>query len=608
MRRPHPSAPAVPPPEASRPNGAPPPTGSGRPDAGKLPPPRQAQHSAPELLPGAPAAVRAAADQVLAAHAARGAQLSTSSGPFVPSRSKQLDEPSDVHMIALRKGSVVGGRYLIEFMIGRGGMGTVYGVRHVNTDEKLALKLLHPALAENQAAVERFRTEARAPVRIESEHVVRVVDADIASEIGVPYIVMERLRGHDLRSELKRRGALPAGEVVLYMKQAARALDKAHKQGIVHRDLKPANMYVLKREDGSPLLKVLDFGIAKLTDDAAKELTVAGQVFGTPWYMAPEQARGDLARVGPGTDLWALGLITYQLLTGRNYWTADGMAALVGQICYEPMPPPTQSAPHLGPLFDMWFARACHRDPNQRFTSGQAMIDELSHALGVNQSGGITTGSGHYANADSSLQLSVPAKAHPHGVSGPPSFPSAPALSTPGLGAPLAAGTTIPPSTTPQPHAPVHIMEATAAPLYSTTSPKTKSGAATAVALGVVIALVIGGAGLGVWMVMPHESATAAETSGTTAPTVTPAAPTDPTDEPEPEVAPDPTEEVAAPTASASVSASAAPSAEASAAPEPKIPGPSGPLPAPHGNVRPQPKEQPSTVPKAAPKVGEIDF
>ncbi|MEM9877219.1 MAG: serine/threonine-protein kinase, partial [Myxococcota bacterium] len=394
--------------------------------------PREAPRGEIELLHGAPAAVPAAALQVMEAHrrqsdrrpprpppsaagasrpppppsraATRAAPVSKaeSSPPHqgaaaMERRASDRSPPSPAPGIptTLETGTRINDRYTIEDLIGHGGMGTVYAVRHVNTDEKLALKLLHPALADNDAAIRRFRTEARAPVQIDSEHVVRVVDADVAAALGgVPYLVMERLKGHDLRSDLKRRGALPAGEVVLYLRQVARALDKAHALGIIHRDLKPANLYVQRREDGSPLVKVLDFGIAKLTDDAAKELTVAGQVFGTPWYMAPEQARGDLGSVGPRTDLWALGLIAFQLLTGQNYWTADSMAGLVGQICYEPMPPPSQRAPHLGPRFDHWFAHACHREPSQRYPTARDMVTALAVALGVDQTAGTTTGGG----------------------------------------------------------------------------------------------------------------------------------------------------------------------------------------------------------------------
>ena len=270
--------------------------------------------------------------------AASSAALSHSGSRPEGTSQPQLDAARELPV-----GTVIGQRYRVEKILGRGGMGAVYSVQHVNTGEQLAMKLLHPSLAENAQAVERFRTEARAPVRIGSDHVVRVTDADIAPELGgVPYLVMEQLSGRDLGSELKRRGALPAGEVVLYLRQVARALDKAHGMGIVHRDLKPANLFLTRREDGSPLVKILDFGIAKLADGVSHDMTQDGTIFGTPWYMSPEQASGKAKQVGPPADLWALGLISFRLLTGQNYWTAEGMAALIGQIVYEPMEVPSK--------------------------------------------------------------------------------------------------------------------------------------------------------------------------------------------------------------------------------------------------------------------------
>ena len=284
----------------------------------------------------------------------------------------------------LQTGVVISGRYKVERVLGRGGMGAVYAVQHVNTGESLALKVLHPALASNKQAVDRFRTEARAPVRIGTDHVVRIFDADVSPEMGdVPFMVMELLAGRDLGSELKRRGVLPAGEVVLYLRQVARALDKAHGLSIVHRDLKPANLFLTERDDGSPLIKILDFGIAKLTDGMSAEATQDGTIFGTPWYMSPEQARGMASKVGPPADLWALGLIAFRLLTGQNYWTAEGMAGLIGQILYDPMVLPSQKAPHLGPRFDEWFMHACAREPEQRFPNANELVLRLAEAMGV---------------------------------------------------------------------------------------------------------------------------------------------------------------------------------------------------------------------------------
>ena len=324
-------------------------------------------------------------------------------------------------------GTIISQRYRVEKILGRGGMGAVYSVQHVNTGELLALKLLHPALAENAQAVERFRVEARAPVRIGSDHVVRVTDADVSPELGgVPYLVMEQLTGRDLGSELKRRGALPAGEVCLYLRQVARALDKAHAMGIVHRDLKPANLFLTRREDGSPLVKILDFGIAKLADGVSHDMTQDGTIFGTPWYMSPEQASGKAKQVGPPADLWALGLITFRLLTGQNYWTAEGMAALIGQIVYEPMEPPSRKAPHLSPRFDEWFAKACNREPDQRFRNAAEMVQTLAQALGVNHlqpTYGPDMSLSGYSAAAGTSQPSMPSMASM------PSMPSMPSLS-----------------------------------------------------------------------------------------------------------------------------------------------------------------------------------
>ena len=208
----------------------------------------------------------------------------------------------------LAPGAMFADRYQIESVLGRGGMGAVYSVHHVNTGESLALKVLHPALASNRQAVDRFRTEARAPVRIGTDNVVRIFDADVSAELGdVPFMVMELLSGRDLGSELKRRGVLPAGEVVLYLRQVARALDKAHGIGIVHRDLKPANLFLTERDDGTPLIKILDFGIAKLTDSMSAELTQDGTIFGTPWvsFTATSSRPTSSSPAGPKAPRWS---------------------------------------------------------------------------------------------------------------------------------------------------------------------------------------------------------------------------------------------------------------------------------------------------------------
>ncbi len=447
MSAPAPPKPFVPPPPPRPAAGrvsAPPPPAPASPQTRPSPPTTVPFPPSMRPVPSAPAAARpaAAAPTVEAPAPAPLATPRPAAGASAPVAAQAVQPEPDFnpqHGGDLPSGLVISGRYRVEKIIGRGGMGAVYAVRHANTGEVCALKMLLPALAANPGAVERFRTEARAPVTIGSEHVVRVIDADVAPELGdAPYIVMELLKGRDLGSELKHRGALPAGEVVVYMKQVARVLDKAHGLGIVHRDLKPANLICTQREDGTPLVKILDFGIAKLLDQSGVgELTQDGAIFGTPWYMSPEQARGQASKVGPGADLWALGLIVYRLMTGKNYWSAEGMAVLIGQILYEPMVPPSQMSPHLGPRFDAWFARACCREVEGRFPNAVEQIQALAMALGVNYAAQPTN-----MDMPNPLDLSASAQVR-QAVAGMPNYglSIAPGASVAGMSIP---GTSIP--------------------------------------------------------------------------------------------------------------------------------------------------------------------
>jgi tRNA A-37 threonylcarbamoyl transferase component Bud32 len=286
----------------------------------------------------------------------------------------------------LQKGLVISARYRIERRLGSGGMGSVYLVQHVHTEERLALKVLHKAVIADSNALERFRREARTPARIDSEYVVRVTDADAAAELGgAPFLVMEYLRGQDIDQRLESGGAFSPETTVHLLKQAARALDKAHSLGIVHRDLKPENLFVVEREDGSLVTKILDFGIAKFTANPEEvkvsQATRPGAVFGTPLFMSPEQAL-DSSKVSTRTDIWALGLIAHRMLTGRDYWTAETLTALIAQIAYEPMVPPSERGSSFGADYDAWFLRCCARDPVARFETAGEAIRALAVALG----------------------------------------------------------------------------------------------------------------------------------------------------------------------------------------------------------------------------------
>ena len=288
--------------------------------------------------------------------------------------------------LELAPDDIVADRYRIERKLGEGGMGQVYLVQHTKTEERFALKILNPAVAETDKARERFRREARTPARIDSDHVCRVVDSDLAPDLDdAPFLVLEYLRGEDLGEISRRVGPLPPSEVALYLGQVARTLDKAHALGIVHRDLKPENLFLTMREDGTPCVKVLDFGIAKLTgassDIPEMKATATGDVFGTPLFMSPEQCKSESEKISPQTDVWALGLITFRLLTGEDFWTATTLTHLIAQVAYEDIPTPSDRGAELGSGYDAWFARCCHRDVEARFRSAGEAIDGLWGAL-----------------------------------------------------------------------------------------------------------------------------------------------------------------------------------------------------------------------------------
>jgi serine/threonine-protein kinase len=261
-------------------------------------------------------------------------------------------------------------------------MGTIYEVEHVHTGQRFALKVLNEG---RDGLVERFKREARAVSRIQSDHVIRVTDADVAPELGgAPFLVMELLEGVDLE-QATRDAPAPAGEVVAWLRQVARGLDKAHQAGVVHRDLKPANLFLTRRDDGAPLVKILDFGISKVLAEGSS-ITQSNEFLGSPIYMAPEQTEGRGGTVTFRTDLFALGLIAYRLLAGRIYWTSGTLSQVFGQLLTAPMVPPSQRDARFGGAFDAWFLRACAREADGRFASAHEQIEALAAALGVQPS------------------------------------------------------------------------------------------------------------------------------------------------------------------------------------------------------------------------------
>ncbi len=279
---------------------------------------------------------------------------------------------------------LVAGKYQLQRLLGRGGMGSVWEGVHVSLGTRVAVKFIEAEYADSPEARSRFQNEARAAATLQSKHVVQVYDHGLMPD-GRPYIVMEFLAGEPLDARLDRQGRLKPAETVRIVQQIARALGKAHRAGIVHRDLKPENVFLVwDDEEQTDVAKVVDFGIAKFTSPnmGVSSSTRTGSVLGTPYFMSPEQARG-LRTVDFRTDLWALGVITYRCLVGALPFTGEAVGDLLVKICTAPLPIPTQLVPELPPAFDAWFTRALAREPEGRFQSAQELADALVVALGA---------------------------------------------------------------------------------------------------------------------------------------------------------------------------------------------------------------------------------
>ncbi|MCA9600153.1 MAG: protein kinase [Myxococcales bacterium] len=274
---------------------------------------------------------------------------------------------------------IAGGKYRVEQILGEGGMGVVVAARHVELDQRVAVKFLLPEIAEHRDAAERFRREARAAVKITSEHVARVLDVG-TSESGVPYMVMEYLSGNDLADELVSRGTLPVEEAVGWVMQASEAVAEAHVAGIIHRDLKPANLFLHQRADGSRLVKVLDFGISKSVNGGSMAdlaLTSTAALIGSPLYMSPEQmhsAKGVDAR----TDIWSLGVILFQLLAGRPPYVGESLPMLCSALLHDAPPPLSDFRNDVPPALEQAILGALQKDRTKRYSS----VSELLTAIG----------------------------------------------------------------------------------------------------------------------------------------------------------------------------------------------------------------------------------
>lgn len=280
--------------------------------------------------------------------------------------------------MSLSPGDLIDDKYRIVRLIGEGGMGAVYEGENARIHRRVAIKVLHSEVASSGDAVARFEREAQAAGRIGSEHIVEVLDLGTLSS-GARYLVMEFMDGDSLSHRIKQRGRLSAQEIYPIARQLLDALSAAHGAGIVHRDLKPDNIFLLSSRHGDKdFVKLLDFGISKFSDlnNALSSMTRTGAVMGTPYYMAPEQAKGS-RQLDHRVDLYAVGVVLYEALTGKVPFDAETFNELLFKIVLETPRPVEEMAPGIDPNLSAIVRRAMAREPNERFQSA----DEFRTAL-----------------------------------------------------------------------------------------------------------------------------------------------------------------------------------------------------------------------------------
>ncbi|HET7545459.1 MAG TPA: protein kinase [Polyangiaceae bacterium] len=278
-------------------------------------------------------------------------------------------------------GSILGNKYRIDGCLGEGGMGVVLSATHLELDAPVAIKIVREEFAGSELMVERVLFEARAVARMRSNHVVRVLDV-ARLDSGCPYIVMEQLQGVDLGVALWENGPLSVPQAIDYLLQACDGLAEAHSLGIVHRDLKPGNLFLAKTPEGV-VLKVLDFGISKEVSTPLRatrltrtSLTSAGDPVGSPYYMAPEQMRAS-PDIDARADIWSLGAILFELLTGQCPFEGDTLTEVCGKVLSDPPPSLSAFSNCTATELDVVIARCLEKDPKLRYQT----VGELAHAL-----------------------------------------------------------------------------------------------------------------------------------------------------------------------------------------------------------------------------------
>ena len=293
-------------------------------------------------------------------------------------------EAAEQPVLPVDIGEVVAGKYKIGGILGVGGMATIAAAHHLELDQPVAIKFLQPEAAARPDSVRRFLSEARSAARLNSPNVARVLDVGTASTARggvVPYMVMELLEGMDLELLLQQRGALPVVEAVEYVLQACDGVAEAHALRIIHRDLKPGNLFLTRRRDGAPVVKLLDFGISKnvasKNGEAATSLTADREMMGSPRYMSPEQVRAS-KDVDARADIWSLGVVLHELLAGVAPFRAKNVADTFVAILHEAPDPVEKTAPGVPSKLIEVVMRCLQKDPAARFPTVEAFAAALA--------------------------------------------------------------------------------------------------------------------------------------------------------------------------------------------------------------------------------------
>ena len=276
-------------------------------------------------------------------------------------------------------GDIVADRFRLIAPLGEGGMGAVWRAEHIHLEIQVAVKLMKTDPPPGERLRKRFEREARMAAKINSAHVVRVIDHGYHGD--VPFIAMELMDGHDLRAELERRGRLTLADTATMVHHVARALGQAHELGLIHRDIKPDNIFVSTDEDGRPLYKVLDFGVVKNTfgtDGGSTFATGEGVLVGTPYYLSPEQAEAT-GIIDHRSDLWSLGVVAYECLAGRLPFEASTLGRLIVEILGAPVP--AIGEVELPAPVTAWLRRSLSKSPNERFGDARLMAESFRAAV-----------------------------------------------------------------------------------------------------------------------------------------------------------------------------------------------------------------------------------